>query len=41
MHDLPPELQPRTPREKWLYRIVYWASIAVTAALIWLYIRTK
>ncbi|HVI08885.1 MAG TPA: hypothetical protein VND65_11405 [Candidatus Binatia bacterium] len=41
MFDLPPEDEPSTSGQKWLLRIVYWGSIVVTGALIWLYIRAK
>jgi hypothetical protein len=41
MYDLPPEEEPRTTGQKWLLNIVYWASIVVTAAAIWLSIRAK
>jgi hypothetical protein len=41
MYDLAPEDEPRTHGQKWLLRIAYWASIAATGALIWLYIRAK
>jgi hypothetical protein len=33
--------EPRTPKEKWLMRVVYWGTTVLVALLLWEYVKAR